>query len=86
MTINLSYKDSLKSLDTPKRARNLGILASNLVGLQGLDFVYAFSDVDFGDLTPGGIVFFVYFFGTLLQELSNSEVESLALTIAKKDR
>ncbi|GMI36700.1 hypothetical protein TrRE_jg11007 [Triparma retinervis] len=85
MTINLSYKDSLKNLDTAKRARNLGVLASHLVGLQGLDFVYAFADVDFAGLTPEEIVFFVYLFGTALQELSSAEVESLASTVATKD-
>jgi len=86
MTINLSYKDSLKNLDTSKRARNLGILAANLVGLQGLDFVYAFADVDFRALSPEEIVFFVYFFGTAFQELSISEVESLVTIIITKDK
>lgn len=85
LTVNLAYKDNMKGLDTVKRARNLGVLAANLVGLQGLDFVYAFADVDFANLSQEEIVFFVYFFGTALEELSTPEVEALAGTIAKKD-
>ena len=86
MTLNLAYKDAVKDTsDNVKRARNLGTLAAKLIGLQGIDFVYAFSDVEFDKLSQSLVVFFVYLFGTMFADLSPIEVEAFAKLLNSKD-
>ena len=70
----MMFKDVTKDLGTARRARNLGTLAGALVCDGGVDFMYAFRDVDF--LTPGEetAVFGVYLFSVLFAEWSEGEL------------